>query len=160
MQERSKIFIWCLPFVCLVACKKSGHNHKHDHAHHQRGISTETPAGFDAFYNKFHQDSLYQMNHILFPLKVKDDQSLWQAEDWEIHHNPLQDTVNVRRKINSMSGLVIEVIYHVQGFFLIERRFMPTGEGEWQMIYYTQLNNLTDWERVYEESGLEIKTDF
>ena len=32
-------------------------------------VSKELPADFVAFYEKFHQDSAYQMAHIIFPLE-------------------------------------------------------------------------------------------
>jgi len=121
-------------------------------------MESSTPEGFDAFYDLFHTDSTYQMEHILFPLKAKQDLSTWNKDEWVIHKNPLTDTLNISRQIRTLSGLVLEVVYHNQGFFLLERRFMPIGDQEWQMIYYTQRTNLQDWEKIYEESGIEIKT--
>ena len=58
-------------------------------------VSKELPADFVTFYEKFHQDSSYQMAHIIFPLEgypAQVDSAImaegtfrWYAETWRMH---------------------------------------------------------------------------
>ncbi len=59
------------------------------------------PPDFLAFYQRFHDDSLYQLEHIIFPLQgipaeadsatIVDGRFRWQKEDWIMHH-PIEDS--------------------------------------------------------------------
>lgn len=106
-------------------------------------------ADFLAFYERFHQDSAYQMEHIVFPLQgfdgsidstgQPDPAFRWQREDWALHR-PI-DTTNFRQGIAPIDDkLIIERIQHKSGSYTIERRFAKMS-GEWKLIYYAEQYN-------------------
>lgn len=111
-------------------------------------ISNDLPSDFLDFYQKFHSDSLYQIAHILFPLKEKQDQSLWQLSDWKMH-KPFDDLGGqYQRKFTNLNGIIIENIFDVKGMFQMERRYIKDTEG-YNLIYYNFSNafdNSEDWE--------------
>jgi len=47
------------------------------------------PDDFPDFYTKFHTDSVFQMEHIVFPLEGTPAGDKWQRDDWVIH-KPIQ----------------------------------------------------------------------
>ena len=107
---------------------------------------------FDAFYIKFHQDSLFQMEHITFPLEglpanadstaLSDNDFRWQKEDWQMH-KPF-DSKNGEYEINFSSfgeDLIIEKVMHKSGNYGMLRRFARIS-GEWHLIYYAGFNRV------------------
>lgn len=125
----------------------------------EQTIDAEAPAalpdGFRTFYEKFHQDSAYQMAHIRFPLegipeREEEDTNLknfyWEKENWTIH-----------KGFNAMEGafirdfqpigkdLVIEKIRHASANFGMQRRWSRDGE-DWFLIYYAAMNELAQTE--------------
>ncbi len=111
-------------------------------------ISNDLPSDFLDFYQKFHSDSLYQIAHVLFPLKEKQDQSLWQLSDWKMHR-PFDDLGGqYQRKFTNLNGIIIENIFDVKGMFQMERRYIKDTES-YILIYYNFTNafeNSEDWD--------------
>lgn len=102
----------------------------------------ELDSSFIKFYNRFHSDSLYQLEHIQFPLK-KNSQGLfgekWDEENWIIH-NQFSDMGGMfKRDLTPLGPLVIEKIIDANGFFEMERRFAELSDG-WKLIYYDVRN--------------------
>lgn len=108
------------------------------------------PDDFKQFYQKFHSDSIYQMEHIVFPLEGlpdKADASIiasgnfkWQKEDWRMQRAVDFDLSDFTRKIVPVNEvMVVEYIVHKNGQFGMERRFAKLGD-EWNLIYYAGLN--------------------
>ena len=108
--------------------------------------------GFADFYKRFHQDSAYQMEHIIFPLEglpreadsalVSSGAFHWQKEDWAIQRGfNLQNSSFEQQLIPVDEGLIIEKITHKAGDLGMQRRFARIGE-EWYLIYYADLNRL------------------
>ena len=107
------------------------------------------PPDFESFYENFHNDSLFQMSHINFPLEgatrakgsnldvmipVK-----WEKENW-IMHKPFNDHNNTFQRDFFMVGpVIVEKIADKNQFFSMERRFSKFG-NEWQLIYYAVSN--------------------
>ena len=111
-------------------------------------LSNELPEDFLGFYMRFHSDSLYQLDHIVFPLKMKGDSSAWLAEEWKMH-KPFNDHSGeyVQNFVN-MNGLIFEYIQDKRQIFKMERRFIKADEG-YDLIYYKVdniLNDSQDWE--------------
>lgn len=115
------------------------------------GSSTEKPeplAEFIQFYEQFHQDSLFQIEHILFPLagapSMLTNQAVpsgfkWQREDW-VMQQPLDPDGEFKQQFSPVDeALVIEYIVHESGKYAMERRFARLGD-EWNLIYYSDLN--------------------
>jgi len=114
-------------------------------------VATSDGNGFEAFYERFHRDSLFQMSHITFPLEgVPRLDSLgrypegfrWQEEDWLLHRPfDITDTSFVQNFIPLTEGMIVEEIRDVNGLFSMQRRFARIGE-EWQLIYYASMNQV------------------
>jgi hypothetical protein len=104
---------------------------------------------FMAFYERFHQDSLFQLSHISFPLEgIPRVDSLgnypadfrWQQENWKMHY-PFNnaDGEFVQEFVPLSESIIVENIRDAQGFFSMQRRFAKLG-GEWKLIYYAAMN--------------------
>ena len=102
------------------------------------------PDDFHDFYNQFHTDSVYQLEHIIFPLKgfgkIIDEweaQDLhWQKEGWKIHKPFDSQDGAFERVFTNVGGMVTEMISN--GLFTMEKRYAKLG-GEWHLIYYQEL---------------------
>ena len=130
-----------LLLTSLFACKQETAN----------TTNTDTEANsFEVFYNKFHSDSLYQMDHIVFPLPglpaevdsltLAEGNYKWAKEDWRIHKD-LGTNPDFKQEFTALTpDLVIERLTHKKmGNVGIIRRFAKIG-GEWNLIYYAALN--------------------
>ena len=120
---------WSIIFLLLIGC--------------QNNDTTEEPfKDFIEFYQQFHQDSAYQMEHIVFPLQGSNGSAdpkgtfRWEKENWALHR-PV-DTTNFRQAFNPVDEkLIIEYLMHESGRFSVERRFAKT-QDEWKLIYYAE----------------------
>ena len=113
--------------------------------------TNDEAADFEGFYKRFHQDSLYQIEHIVFPLEgipsnidssINQASFRWQKEEWKMHH--AFDNANSEYQIEFVpisDKLIIEKITHKTGQFGMLRRFAKLGE-EWFLIYYAGMNRL------------------
>lgn len=104
---------------------------------------------FDAFYLQFHEDSLFQMEHIQFPLQGvssrPEDQGAafrWEKEDWRMHRSFSTSSGFRSEFITLGDDLVIENIVHKNGQYGMERRFSRLGGDQWYLIYYAALHPL------------------
>ncbi|MFZ1706003.1 MAG: hypothetical protein WAT79_16780 [Saprospiraceae bacterium] len=129
--------------LTLFSCKsKSGDDGK-----------VETPLfetkEFMEFYDRFSKDSVFQMEHIVFPLEgirsPRDESDtlslnhLWQKEDWFIHgkFDDANGTFSV--EMFDLAGkMVIEVISDESGSYSMERRFAKLSDG-WNLIFYKEM---------------------
>ena len=106
---------------------------------------------FMQFYNKFLQDSTFQMGRVLFPLEgmpSNADSALiaaknfrGQKEDW-IMHRPFEfEGSDFEQQFMPFDDdLIVESIVHKSGY-ASERRFAKI-EDKWYLIYYSGLNQL------------------
>jgi hypothetical protein len=109
------------------------------------------PADFEPFYQQFHRDSLYQVAHIAWPLQgdrsVQVDSSTyqkqahqWQPENWVMHRPVDYASGDYRREIRMLGDIVVtEFILIKAGGYGIERRFAKRPDGEWEMIFYSDM---------------------
>lgn len=118
---------------------------------------------FEIFYNKFHQDSLYQLDHIVFPLEglprdvdsttLANKDFKWQKEDWVMHRKLGEGDQDFRIEwTNFGPDLVIEKIIHGSETLGMVRRFAKMGD-EWYLIYYAGLNRIAQEENISIEGG-------
>lgn len=138
--------------LLIPSCKQAEKNQEEPSA-----VTPSLPEDFDAFYDTFHSDTSFQLSHIVFPLAEKEDGSFWQASEWEFHNNPLTGEIAVKRDLQAVGGLINELVYDDMGFYVIHRRFIQTKPGEWNLIYYNMTQNMSDWDKVYENSKVDIK---
>lgn len=105
------------------------------------------PKDFHSFYDRFHTDSVYQMNHISFPLTgvVQEGDSLrtlvakqWIKTDWKLH-KPFDNYGGTYERTFTNNGTIIsETILGNGGMFTVEKRYSKLS-GEWFLIYYQGL---------------------
>ncbi len=111
-------------------------------------IAAFESSDFIEFYDRFGKDSIFQLNHIAFPLdgiqSAKDDQTVldpnfkWTKDQWVIHKTFDDINGTFVREFYDLSGIVVEVISDPSGKFSMERRFGKLSEG-WHLIYYREM---------------------
>lgn len=139
---RTIVVLFFLP-IALLSCKQ-----KEEAA---EATGDTLPQDFVTFYERFLKDSLYQMEHINFPLEgipdnaLKDNQLLtdfrWQADNWIMHRPIEKDGTGFSSSFSQLGPIIIEEILHESGQYGMLRRFANSGE-EWRLIYYAGLNPL------------------
>ncbi len=121
----------------LIGCKSKSN----------RQIDSKLPNSFSTFYERFHTDSVYQMNHIAFPLSgtpgsldtVDSENFHWEQSDWQLHR-PIEIQEFKKHYTILDTTSITEYIYHPGGYGL-ERRFAQMS-GEWFLIYYGGMSKL------------------
>ena len=113
--------------------------------------SAKLTNGFIQFYDRFHSDSAYQMEHIVFPLEgippgledgIIPEDFAWQKENWKLHKLfDGSDGKFVQTLDEVGNALVIDQIKDVKGDYGMQRRFAKMGD-EWYLIYYAGINAL------------------
>ena len=98
---------------------------------------------FQEFYTKFHEDSIFQLAHIQFPVQTKAiDPAVVQTiakEDWVINKPiDLSEGFFEKQFVPVGDNLLIEYINHTSAPLFMERRFARLKK-EWMLIYYTDL---------------------
>lgn len=96
---------------------------------------------FKAFYKKFHQDSVFQISRIKFPLpginseemEVGDTVYYWQKKNWVVSH--LVDTTLFKIKLSLSDSVAEEEITNQYPDLLIKRKFQRIN-GDWYLVYY------------------------
>lgn len=110
----------------------------------ERGLSTELPDGFHDFYDRFHTDSAFQLDRIVFPLSgqliTKDSmetiavEKTYTKEGWKLHR-PFAVDNGYNRSFTVLGNLVIEKIQDNMGLLTVERRWGQV-DTTWSLIYY------------------------
>jgi hypothetical protein len=112
-------------------------------------VDESLPEDFEIFYSEFHEDSLFQINHITFPLEGATQAKgsnidmmipvKWDKDSW-IMHKPFNDHNNTfERKFYMIGPVVVEKIADRNQFFFMERRYKKFGK-DWLLIYYAVSN--------------------
>lgn len=115
-------------------------------------VDVVIPDTFVKFYQRFHQDSTYQMEHIVFPLPQKEDGTLYTREDWELNKSLDIESSGFQRDLDNFQNIITETLTHKQGLYTLERRFSPMGNKDWSLIYYSVSNPMKDsWEKIEDE---------
>lgn len=130
-----RIFVTCFLGLTFGSCTSSESN----------------PQDFQAFYNRFLADSLYQMAHIQFPLEgIPNNASRieqtgpfrWEKANWRMHRSFNPDSTGFQSTFTTFGDdIVIEQIIHESGDYGMERRFTLREDG-WYLIYYAGLNSV------------------
>ena len=115
--------------------------------------TVQLPKDFLDFYEKFHRDSQYQMEHVVWPLQgdtseqvdsthYKKVNTQWKPEQW--HMQRLDYNPNDYHRDVQMLGdvLIIERIRAVSANYGLERRFAKQPDGQWARIYYSDMQEL------------------
>jgi len=107
---------------------------------------------FAQFYDRFHQDTAFQMERVLFPLPGlprEADSSMiasgtfrWTPDNWRIQKPIKFEESNFEQQLVRVSkDLIIEKIINKEYGLQIERRFSRLEDG-WHLIYYSALNKM------------------
>lgn len=111
------------------------------------------PSDFETFMTQFHTDSLFQMEHITFPLQglpmavdsveMTNGEFRWQPEDWTLHRPFDNENKEYKQNFTQITeDLIIERVTTNQGDFGMERRFYKMDNG-WNLIYYAAFNRIS-----------------
>ena len=127
--------------ISIISCTKNNQD---------TATIREIPQDFMQFYKSFHGDSLYQVDHISFPLEglpsyakkeeLQDGKFFWSKEAWRFQRSidfEFSDFERVLIPINDF--LIEETILHKKDRLAIQRKYIKFGE-EWTLIYYSGLN--------------------
>jgi len=118
----------------------------------QRGL----PNDFIQFYKTFHTDSLYQMQHIVWPLRgvptITDpnvtidslERFHWRPRDWKMHKLMEKSAEFSVRYDMPSDDVVTEYIEFKNLKARMMRRFARSQNGEWFLIYYADINQYDD----------------
>lgn len=105
------------------------------------------PQDFITFFDRFHRDSAYQMEHIIFPLEglpnaqgdldsIPTTRYFWQRADWKLHHPFTDPSQQFEQWFEMFNDRIIEHWVHMKGTNLyLHRRFAKLEDG-WHLIYY------------------------
>ena len=109
----------------------------------------EIPEDFRDFYARFHADTSFQLEHIVFPLSglpanadtlSPGTKYQWQKEGWR-WHRPIDPTLTGFEREWQMltQDLIVETISQRSAGFGMMRRFAKMDNG-WMLIYYAGMN--------------------
>ncbi len=149
MKQTSLNFTTLLPlflFILLCACNEQ------DHTEETETTSFTAPESFVDFYQRFHRDSLFQIEHIIFPLEGLPDDAdsltialgsfRWKRENWQMQRPFDFEMSEFGREIKKVApGTIEEIIYHKKLPYVIVRRFSYLGD-DWYLIYYAGMNRI------------------
>ncbi len=132
-----------ISMLFLVSCK----NQAAQQANQEEVFElSEIPPDFLEFYKRFHSDSIFQIEHILFPLAVKSDGTKWTQEEWTMHKSFL-DQEGFTSQLLNFEGLITESITDRDKLFQLIRRFVKMDD-EWTLIHYSTELTVQDFEEV------------
>jgi hypothetical protein len=132
-----------LPFLGESCKSKNAENNQST----EESVIDTLPADFVTFYDRFHEDSAFQMDHINFPLEglpnsAGDGDTLattrffWQKADWKKHNHFTDPGGDFEQWFEVSDDRIIEHWVHMKGTNLhMRRRFAKLQDG-WYLIYY------------------------
>ncbi len=101
---------------------------------------------FNTFYNHFHNDSVFQVSRVKFPLKgyAIDTSEIpvnWKKDNWIMHKYNINDIDTALFKVETAhdKNSYTEKIYIEGGGFKNERKFKRIN-GKWYLISYIDEN--------------------
>ncbi len=159
MSMRDRFLFFALALMAFTGCKQPA---PQETASGREG--GEAWKDFTSFYERFHQDSAYQMAHITFPLEglpqgadsatIASGAFRWTPETWTIQHGFNLQSADFEHQLRPIGDdAMIEKLVHRSGDLAIVRRFARLGD-EWYLIYYAGLNN------VKHGGGIDIEGGF
>ncbi len=118
---------------------------------------------FKAFYDNFHRDTVFQLEHIIFPLEglppggdslmAINQKYYWQKDSW-VCHKPFDFEYSefTQQFIQYSDDLIAEKIEHNTGSYGMLRRFAKFDD-DWFLIYYAAANRLKPKPKINIEGG-------
>lgn len=132
----------CFTLLLTIACKTVTDSKPNIKEETGNFLSLE----FQEFYKKFHSDSLYQIDHIVFPLEgatYDEDNNpvstLWTVDNWVLHKEFDDMGGTFTRSYAEFGGIISEKIIDDRNISNMERRFSKI-QNEWHLIYYDPIH--------------------
>lgn len=132
---------WLIVLLFIIASCKPQLQEAND-------TNVDLPMDFQIFLEQFHSDSLYQINHINFPLQgiptmmdsLYDASGYhWAKGDWVMHKGFDANEEFEQSFTLFTENMITEKITHISGKIEMERRFAKLDD-EWHLIYYAAMN--------------------
>ncbi|MCB9345832.1 MAG: hypothetical protein H6576_19245, partial [Lewinellaceae bacterium] len=68
---------------------------------------------------------------------------VWEPEEWAVLHEPDMTDVGLKRSFETINDvLVIERLQYPMVNYGLERQFFKEENGEWTMIFYSEMQEL------------------
>lgn len=147
-QKGSSLFLLVASAFFVISC---GSNNS-ENSSFPRGVSDfeNLPEDFREFHERFHLDSVFQMNRISFPLRglpahFTEEDIYYEYQDslWVLHR-PYDTSSNLYKRewIQRSSDEIEEFIVSTEADFGMSRTFKQSG-GYWYLVYYAAMNRLS-----------------
>lgn len=105
---------------------------------------------FESFFLKFHSDSTFQLNRIIFPLEgkfigenynptKKEKKFYWKKKEWNFQSDQFTNNEEFKQEKDVTDTLVKHKIFTEESGFSIERHFKLI-KCKWYLIYYSEVN--------------------
>ncbi len=149
MKKNIRLYFIASTFFLLfaltfVACKS-------DKSANTTDTQIEIDKSFAPFYEKFHADETYQLEHINFPLQglplrtdstgLANGNAYMQKEEW-VYQSPLDKNSGFHSEYKVISPQFIEeLVINEDRTVGLVRRFTKLG-GEWYLTYYTKMGQV------------------
>ncbi|HRI00664.1 MAG TPA: hypothetical protein PK006_06395 [Saprospiraceae bacterium] len=149
--SQNKIVLCALVGFCvLIACKSKQATSEQRQEQNWEEKALRPTEDFLLFYKKFHDDSVFQLASIVFPLEGLPDQAdpdyigsdkfYYTRDTWVIQTGSLESNKDFDHEFKVILPTLIEDIYtHKENKIKVIRRFAKASEG-WRLIYYAGLN--------------------
>jgi hypothetical protein len=138
----------------FLSCKNASNPPQTTVAPTPEPLVGELPADFSEFYQLFHSDSLFQVEHTVFPLQGLPDNAdsatvaagnfYWTPENWIMQRSMDFEMSEFKRELIPVNEMmVVEHILNPKEGYGMVRRFHKMS-GEWHLIYYAGMNRLSN----------------
>jgi hypothetical protein len=138
-----RFIIISISLLFVLACKRDKPLSKEE--------TEQLPKDFISFYERFHKDTAFQLEHCIFPMQGLPDQAdstvdastfRWTRENWKI-----QKTIDLPesyQRVFSTFGpeMIIERIIDERQGLGMERRWAKFDK-DWSLFYYVGLNQFS-----------------
>ena len=121
------------------------HNHNSTVGFQSPEHDQAIPTSFQDFYHEFHTDSLFQLQHVTFPLPgLTSDSSgtlkhtYWTAESWVLHHRP-QLSPNHYHHTFQVTPLRITEIIKTKSYDFSMLRTFTKDHDTYYLSYYKEM---------------------
>jgi hypothetical protein len=147
----------CILFVLIIPVLSESCRSK-ETAPQDTGPETEAvdtlPPDFVTFFNRFHEDSAFQWDHIIFPLEglpnstgdgdtTANARFFWQKSEWVKHNRFTDPGGNFDHWYTIIGDRIIEHWIQMKGTNMyMKRRFAKLDDG-WYLIYYQGMRPVT-----------------
>lgn len=144
-QNRAVLFLLLLGTI-IASCKQDKKTTQTSTS--EAEIITELPEDFTVFLDKFLSDSIFQIEHISFPLEglPADADSMtivngytFKRDEWRAHKPLDEEDDYFQQSFRVISkDLVFEYIQSSDKAFFLERRYIRHTDG-WKLVYFQDL---------------------